>query len=85
MGKLKIKVLTQFLKFKSKCQHGDLELENLKEQKIELYKYRYNYITTMKMTNNILDYLKYKEKGINIANQAEQNVEKSLKGMQIVR
>lgn len=37
------------------------------------------------MTDNILHYLKYTDKGINIAKQAEQNVEKESKGMQIVR
>ncbi|VVC45646.1 Hypothetical protein CINCED_3A007876 [Cinara cedri] len=82
-GKIKIDVLSTFLKFKSKYQLLESELKNLKEHKIELYKYRYNYITSMKMTENILHYLKFKAKGINIAKQAEQNVDKSLAGMQI--
>lgn len=85
MGKIKINILSTFLEFKSKCQLLNWELENLTDHKIELYKYRYNYITSMKMTDNILHYLKFKDKGINIAKQAEQNAEKELKGMQIVR
>ncbi|VVC42480.1 WD40/YVTN repeat-like-containing domain,WD40-repeat-containing domain [Cinara cedri] len=83
MGKIKIDLLSKFLKYKSKYQLLEPELENLKDNKIKLYKYRYNYITSMKMTENILHYLKFKQKGINIAKQAEQNADKGLAGIQI--
>lgn len=61
------------------------EHEILKEHKIKLFKNRFDVIASMKITENMLHYLKYKTKGINIAKQAEQNADKEIAGIQIVR
>lgn len=84
MGKIKINVLSNLLMFKRKCRLLKWEHEILSKHKIILYKYRFDVITSMKVTENILHYLKFKAKGINIAKQAEQKVDKELAGIQIV-
>lgn len=84
MGKIKIEVLSDLLKFKRKCRFLKWEYDILKKHKITLYKYRFDVITSMKVTENMLHYLKFKGKGINIAKQAEQKVDKELAAIQIV-
>lgn len=84
MGKIKIKVLSNLLMFKRKCRLLKWEHDILKNHKIILYKYRLDVITSMKVTENMLHYLKFKAKGMNIAKQAEQKVDKELAGIQIV-
>lgn len=85
MGKLKIDMLSNLLMFKRKCRFLKWEHAILKNHKITLYKHRCDVITSMKVTENVLRYLKFKSKGMNIANEAEQKVEKELAGIQIVR
>jgi len=85
MGKIKIDALSKLLKFKSKCQFLKWDHEILQKHKIPLYKYRFDFITSMKVTENMLHYLKFKEKGINIDKLVEQKVEKELAAIQIVR
>lgn len=85
MGKIKIDVLFNLLKFKRKCRLLKWEHAILKNHKITLYKYRFDVITNMKVTENMLHYLKFKTKGIDIAKIAEQKVEKELAAIQIVR
>lgn len=84
MGKIKIEVLSGLLKFKRKCRFLKWEHDILKKHKIALYKYGFDVITFMKVTENMLHYLKFKGKGINIAKQAEQKVERELAAIQIV-
>lgn len=78
-------MLTNLLSFKRKCRLLKWEHEILKNHKINLYKNRFDVIKLMKITDNMLHYLKYKAKGINISKQAEQKVEKELAGMKTVR
>lgn len=85
MGKLKIDMLSNLLMFKRKCRLLKWEHVVLKKHKIALYKYRYDFITSMKVTENMLHYLKFKAKGMDIAKEAEQKVEKELAAIQIVR
>lgn len=85
MGKMKIDMLSNLLMYKRKCQFLKWEHAILKNHKITLYKYRFDVITSMKVTENMLHYLKFKAKGINIAKHAEQKVDKELAGFEIVR
>lgn len=85
MGKLKIDMLSNLLMFKRKCRLLKWEHAILEKHKITLYKHRCDVITSMKVTENVLRYLKFKSKGMNIANEAEQKVEKELAGIEIVR
>ncbi|XP_060835448.1 cilia- and flagella-associated protein 43 isoform X2 [Rhopalosiphum padi] len=78
MGYTKIDALSNLLKFKRKCRFLKWEHDILKKHKIPLYKFRFDLITSMKITENVLNYLKFKMKGINNAEQAEQNVDKEL-------
>ncbi|XP_060871614.1 cilia- and flagella-associated protein 43 isoform X4 [Metopolophium dirhodum] len=78
MGSTKIDALSNLLKFKRKCRFLKWEHDILKNHKIPLYKFRFDLITSMKITENVLNYLKFKMKGINNAEQAEQNVDKEL-------
>jgi hypothetical protein len=84
MGKIKINVLSNLLMFKRKYRLLKWEHDILKNHKMTLNKYRFDVITSMKVTENMLHYLKFKTKGINIAKQAEQKVDKELAGIQIV-
>lgn len=85
MGKLKINMLSNLLTFKRKCRFLKWEHVILKKHKIILYKYRFDIITSMKVTENMLHYLKFKVKGINIVKEAEQKIEKELAAIQTVR
>ncbi|XP_016656351.2 cilia- and flagella-associated protein 43 [Acyrthosiphon pisum] len=78
MGSTKIDALSNLLKFKRKCRFLKWEHDILKNHKMPLYKFRFDLITSMKITENVLNYLKFKMKGINNAEQAEQNVDKEL-------
>lgn len=85
MGNTKIDALSNLLKFKRKCRFLKWEHDILKKHKIPLYKFRFDLITSMKITENVLNYLKFKMKGINNAEQAEQNVDKELAAIKFVR
>lgn len=85
MGKSKIDMLSNLIAFKRKCRLLKWEHVVLKKHKIKLYKYRYDVITSMKITHNIIHYLKLKAKGLNIAKEAEKKVEKELSGIEVVR
>jgi len=85
MGKIKIDALSNLLKLKRKCRLLKWEHTILKDHKLTLYKYRFDVITNMKVTENMLHYLKFKTKGIDIVKLAEQKVEKELAAIQIVR
>lgn len=56
----------------------------IKENELELYKYRYNFITNMKMSENMIHYFKFKMKGINIAEKAEQSIDNELLALKTV-
>jgi len=56
----------------------------IKEHELELYKYRYNYIMNMKMSENMIHYFKFKMKGVNIAEKAEQTIDKELQVLKFV-
>lgn len=85
MGAIKIDVLSSLLMFRRKCRFLKWEHVILKNHILTLYKYRYDVITSMKVTENMLHYLKFKTKDVNIAKQAEQKADKELAGIQIVR
>lgn len=85
MGKSKIDVLSKLMAFRGKCRLLKWEHMILKKHKTTLYKYRYDIITSMKVTENIIHYLKFKAKGINIAKHAEQKVDKELTAIHTVR
>lgn len=85
MGKIKIDMLSNLLMYKRKCQYLKWEHSILKNHKITLHKYRFDVITAMKVTENMLHYLDFNARGINIAKQAEQKVDKELAGIEIVR
>lgn len=85
MGKLKVDVLSNFMMFKHKYEFIKREHKILKDHKIDLYKHRYHVITCMNMTKNVLHYLQSFAKGINIVDEAEQNVNKDLATITSVR
>lgn len=71
--------------YKRKYELINREHNILKEHKINLYKHRYHVITSMNMTKNVLHYLQSLVKGINIVDEAEQNVDKELLAITSVR
>jgi len=84
MGRIKIDAVSNLLRFK--CRHRILEWEYkiLKNHKTQLYKFRFDFITSMKITENMLYYFKFKMKGINITEQAKQNLDNELSAIQFV-
>jgi len=84
MGNTKIDALTNLLKFKRKCRFLKWEHDILKNHKIPLYKFRFDLITSMKITENMLYYFKFKIKGIHITEQAKQNLDKELSAIKFV-
>lgn len=84
MGNSKINAVSNLLKFKCKHRLLEWEYEMLKNHKIQLYTFRYDFITSMKITENMLYYFKFKIKGINITEQAKQNLDKDLSAMKFV-
>lgn len=57
----------------------------LRDYKIALYQYRYNYIMSLEMNKNIIHYFKYKLRGINIAQRAKQAIDNELSLLETVR
>lgn len=57
----------------------------LRDYKIALYQYRYNYIMSLEMNKNIIHYFKFKMKGINIAQRAQQLIDSELSMLETVR
>lgn len=85
MGKSKIDTIINLMAFKRKYQILKREHENLKEHKIKLYNHRYLYISSMKMTKNVLNYLKCKKNGINVIEYTEQNIDSTILSIKTVR
>lgn len=57
----------------------------IKNHKLVLYKYRFDFIKAMKVTENMLHYFKYKVKGINIAEKAKQQIDDQILTIKTVR
>lgn len=73
------------MRFKCKRRTLKWDHDNLKNHKLKLYKHRLDVVTSMRITEYILHYLKFKARGINIDKQAEQNLSSELAGIHIVR
>ncbi|XP_025190964.1 cilia- and flagella-associated protein 43-like [Melanaphis sacchari] len=78
MGNSKIDTVSSLLRFKCRHRLLEWEYEMLKNHKIQLYTFRFDFITSMKITENMLYYFKFKIKGINITEKAKQNLDKEL-------
>lgn len=76
MAQTKLVVFTNYRKLKRKCQLSIIEYDVLKNHKLALYKHRKNYIKSLKITENMARYLKFKDKGVNFTKHFEQKIEK---------
>ncbi|XP_050433883.1 cilia- and flagella-associated protein 43 [Adelges cooleyi] len=83
LGKRKVHMLTNLLKYKRKCTKLEWDHVILKNVKIKLCEHRLHIIKALKTTGNILHYLKFKAKGVDIAEHAQQKVEKQIAGMKM--
>lgn len=84
MGNIKIEAVSNLLKFKCRHRLIEWEYEILKNHKTQLYTFRLDFITSMKITKYMLYYFKFKIKGIHITEQAKQNLDKELSAIKFV-
>jgi len=84
MGNTKIDAVSNLLRFKCKHRLIEWEYEILKNHKTQLYTFRLDFIKSMKITENMLYYFKFKLKGIDITEQAKQNLDKELSAIKFV-
>ncbi|XP_050530954.1 cilia- and flagella-associated protein 43 isoform X2 [Daktulosphaira vitifoliae] len=81
LGSQKLSMLSNLLKYRRKCNLLEWKHLLMKDYKIKMCEHRFNVISSMKVTSNIIDYIKYQSKGINIAEYAQHRVENQLSGL----
>lgn len=85
MGKSKIDTIINLMTFKRKYQFLKREHLNLKSYKMELYNFRFRYISGIQITKMMLNYIQCKKKDINVIEQTERSKSKTLLAIKTVK
>lgn len=76
MVKTKFDVSADYRNLKRQFRPLKIEYDILKNHKIELYKYRENYIKSLKITEDMIRYLKFGDNGEQFTKFTEQKIDK---------
>lgn len=82
---MKIDALSNLIALKKKMLPLKPKHGILKEHKVPLIKYRHHYISTMHMSKNIMLYLECTASGIDMVEQAKQQLDQELLNIKYVR
>lgn len=84
MVKTKLDISTDYRNLKRKHTPLKIEYDVLKNHKLELYKYRENYLRSLKITEDMTRYLKFGDNEEHFTKFTEQKIDKLKRNMKKV-